>query len=380
MKIGVLTMPLYNNYGGNLQAYALMTYLKKLGHEPILINVQLRKKAKAQLPIIIIKRLILKYLLFRKDINWIVPEWVYKKKIDFIEQKIHHFIQNHINPKTHPIYNEKEFKKYTKLNCDAYIVGSDQVWRPSMFQYIEHAFFDFVDVENIPLLSYAASFGVDTWEFSLEETEKYKYQLKKFKAVSVREDSGISLCLKYFQRDSIRVLDPTLLLAKEDYINLATSENEISTSRDLLYYILDCDEDKNELIKKTSERFNYIPFSINVKTTERTASINDRIYPSVTSWLQGFIDTKYVITDSFHGCVFSIIFNKPFIVYANKYRGMARFNSLLSIFGLESRLITSLKDFNDEIFSSSIDWKRINTILEKEKSISHNYLITALKS
>lgn len=90
------------------------------------------------------------------------------------------------------------------------------------------------------------------------------------------------------------------------------------------------------------------------------------------SWLCGFYDSKYVVTDSFHVCVFAIFFNKPFVAYANKERGYARFKSLLRIFELEDRLIFSLEDFSK--INDKIDWTRINKKIDAMRSISLNFL------
>lgn len=101
--------------------------------------------------------------------------------------------------------------------------------------------------------------------------------------------------------------------------------------------------------------------------------INDCVFPPVEEWIRGFIDTEFVITDSFHGTVFSIIFNKPFISIANKSRGLTRFESLLKLFQLEDRLIFSYKDLNLNGFKE-IDWKKVNAILKREREKSKLFL------
>ena len=101
------------------------------------------------------------------------------------------------------------------------------------------------------------------------------------------------------------------------------------------------------------------------------------VYPSVTQWLRAFIDAEFVVCDSFHGAVFSIIFNKPFLIIGNKERGTARFNSLLDMFDLSSRMINDIADVH-LIVNSIIDWDKINLIRYKMKSYSLEYLITNL--
>ena len=104
--------------------------------------------------------------------------------------------------------------------------------------------------------------------------------------------------------------------------------------------------------------------------------MNERIQPPMESWLKGFYDAKFVMTDSFHACVFSIIFNKPFIVYANKQRGYARFQSLLKMFGLENRLIYKIEDYDG--ITDGIDWNRVNMIMRQKQMDAMRFLNDAL--
>ncbi len=106
--------------------------------------------------------------------------------------------------------------------------------------------------------------------------------------------------------------------------------------------------------------------------------MENRIYPRVTQWFKGFADAQFVVTDSFHGCVFSIIFNKPFVAVGNKHRGLTRFNSLFRQFGLEDRLVLSQEDLREELFSVAINYNRVNEVLDRERKKSHDYLAMAL--
>ena len=102
------------------------------------------------------------------------------------------------------------------------------------------------------------------------------------------------------------------------------------------------------------------------------------IYPPVEQWIKGFMDAHFVVTDSFHGCVFSILFNKPFIAISNSGRGKSRFLSLLSIFGLEERLIDNPGDCVPELIGSVINWESVNSILEEKRKESFHFLKTHL--
>lgn len=370
MKIAVLTMTFNNNYGGMLQAYALMETLKKLGHEPELLFVQLGNRE---------SRVYLKTLLKKYFFSYLSKKWEYFRIRPIIEKNINYFIDTYINPKTKPIYTEKEFDKIVEDKYEAYVIGSDQVWRPTMYRFINHAFFDFVKNPNAVLLSYAPSFGVEDWEYTAEQTKVFKQQIHRLKAVSVREDSGVKLCKEYFEVDAEHVLDPTMLLDIEEYRKIIKAENEPSHSGGLLSYVLDKTDDKKYLQDIVSKELGLEVYNVHVESTDLNAKLEDRIYPTVTSWLKGFDDAEYVVTDSFHGCVFAILFNKTFIVYGNERRGMARFSSLLKMFGLEDRLVFKKEDITMEKIKSAIDWEKVNEKLGISKNKSMFFLRKNLK-
>ena len=135
-----------------------------------------------------------------------------------------------------------------------------------------------------------------------------------------------------------------------------------------LSYMLDETEEKSTILQHIVETQGY-----NLVSYKNIDNPDNNNVPSVEEWLKAFHDSNFVFTDSFHGCVFSIIFNKPFIVHGNKERGMARFSSLLKIFGLEERLVTS-KEEAEKVIAQQIDWERINTIKKEWQEKSLNFL------
>ena len=231
---------------------------------------------------------------------------------------------------------------------------------------------DFAEAnKDVKKIAYAASFGVDKWEFSDEETKIAKHLLPLFDAVSVREDSGVTLCENYLGVQAEHVLDPTMLLDKEDYISLIKAECEPQSEGNLFTYILDSSEHKQKIVDNLADKLKLKPFEVQPKYKHPSKdnikkNIEDCVYPAVTKWLRAFYDAKFVVTDSFHGCVFSIIFNKPFIAIGNKDRGLARFKSLLSLYRLENRLNNVNPDSLDIIDWSFVNNSRTNF---KEKSL-----------
>lgn len=360
MKIGIVTQSLLNNYGGILQNYALQKVLKDLGHEPITIDYVAHYSFRRFL--IHNLKTIFYFLINSKNCNFIS---YFRKRKNIMSE----FVSNYIIT-TNPVrkYSQKIIDDY---NIETLIVGSDQVWRPQYNNDLEDMYFYFVKEKCISKIAYAASFGVDIWEYTKFQTLRCKRLIKRFDAVSVREDSGISLCQNFFDMNVEDVLDPTLLLSKEEYKKLCENIPKIEESF-LLAYILDTNNYKNKLINDVS-----ILKGIPIKKIH--ADNNATL--SIPEWLSLIRDAEYVVTDSFHGMLFSVIFNKQFIVIANKERGLTRFTSFLKKFKLLNRLVF-IEEYSTEINDISnikIDYNNINSIKDLEKDKSVSFICNALK-
>lgn len=381
MKIGILTQPLHTNYGGLLQNYALQQVLKGMGHEVETIDWLPIKESAIKEWLYCQKKLFLSYI--KKDVPR--PKYqVTNSEANIIGQYTHHFVEKYINLCHREARKPEEFAEIDdKYSYDAYIVGSDQVWRPKYNGAMTTAMFlDFVKREGVKRIAYAASFGTSEWEYTSSMTEICAQLTQKFDLVTVREKSGVDLCRENFGVKAQHVLDPTMLLCKEDYERLVKEEKEPSSEGSLFHYILDPMEEKKAFIEKVARNQGLKPFTIMPKcqAENRTRKdvkkhIGDCIFPSVTSWLRGFMDASMVIVDSFHGVVFSIIFNKPFWVLGNKERGNTRFESLLGLFDLEDRMITIEDNVN---WNRTIDWEWVNEKRISEQLRCVNLLRTEL--
>ncbi len=292
-----------------------------------------------------------------------------------IRQHCTEFVNQHILATEMYITQKDLAKIVSEYEFDAYIVGSDQIWRPCFANNIYNDFLDFCqEQKNIKRVAYAASFGVAEWEFNKEQTKECSKLVKMFDAVSVREDVGVGLCREHLGVEPELVLDPTLLLEKEDYIHLIETTETVGSTGDLFCYILDSNNRIESVVQDIERKCSLVSFQVNSAKNNlaliKGDDIANYIIPSPIRWLRAFMDAKMVFTDSFHGCVFSIIFNKPFWVVGNKERGNARFDSLLKMFGLESRMIALDELHSVELFTE-IDWKRVNTIKKEwqEKSL-----------
>lgn len=309
MNIGIVTQPLLNNYGGLLQNFALQKVLQSGKNEVYTIDV-VYQVGYFRILLSAIKTMVYGFL--GKKHNTI-------KRVDRFNQ-FKQFVEKQIK-KTD---TQRTFRKeiFLQKKLDVVVVGSDQVWRPKYNYRIEDMYLKFAKDLPIKRIAYAASFGVDNWEYTSRQTHECSRLAKKFDAISVREESGVKLCKEHLGVDAVWVLDPTLLLAKEDYLTIC-EDVPVGAEKYLAVYVLD----ENEEVKRTYEEIAKARGLIVKKFHADSKSTL-----SVPEWLAMFRDASYVVTDSFHGTVFSIIFGKDFKCIYNKSRGAARFESLLNLY------------------------------------------------
>lgn len=297
-------------------------------------------------------RFVQKYILgWNKAIRWEV-EW--RKNETFMGQYTELFIEKYI----HRRYCEN-LSSISPTEFGGFVVGSDQIWRPMFYPHIEDAYLRFAEKWNVKRIAYAASFGTNQWEYSALQTKECSRLLKIFDGVSVREKDAVEICRTKFQVDAIHVLDPTMLLSVNDYIKLFESAQSPKHEGSLMTYILDNSASTKKIVNEISSMLKLEVFETNAKIMDSTAPIEERVQRPVEEWLRGFYDALFVITDSFHACVFSILFNKPFFVMDNGSRGMSRIESLLQMFGLEDRIINKGREISKEKIMD-IDWNRVN--------------------
>lgn len=381
MKLGILTQQLHCNYGGLLQAWALQQVLTRMGHEAWII----RRESSRSKDLNIIHRII--SALYHNALQKIGREPVRVKLNDtqnqIIRKNTNKFIESRYTHLTPLIYTDSALKKYISSNqFDGYVVGSDQVWRPVYSPAIGNFFLDFVkDEPNIKRIAYAASFGVDRWEFSEQDTVMAQTLAPLFDLITVRESSAVGLVKDHLGCEAIHVLDPTMLLNKEEYVQLVNDSTcTVSESYgDLFCYVLDSTTEIRKIIDECKDKTNQRPYYCYAKRriygADDLLHIDECVMPPVEQWIKSFTDAEMVVTDSFHGTVFSIIFNRPFWIVSNEDRGSARFTSLTSLFGLENRIVTSHSSPN---WDEPIDWSRVNARLEELRKQSIHLLSDSL--
>lgn len=358
-KIGLLTHPLAENYGGILQATALYSYLRSKGYDVYLLRRHRNKPKWKRLAISVIEK-----IPFQNYNNY-----RYLLKKSKIQKD---FIDTYIPNKTSIVYNTQELEKIAdEEKFDAVIVGSDQVWRMSFVDdgHYGNYFLDFVKTPGTKKIAYAASFGVDYWE-APEKVELVREMVGGFTAISVREQSGIEICREIFERcDAQLALDPTLLIDKTFYDNFSSNKS-ITKKQQILTYVLDESSEKKEVVNQI------LSMHEGGYSLKNILGDMDNIF-SAAEWVDAIRNADFIVTDSFHGMVFSIIFNKNFIAVGNKKRGVARFQSLTNLLGLSHRVITDVENISYELIDD-IDYSVVNERVAELRRRSELFLERSL--
>lgn len=368
MKIGILTH-YYNsfNYGGNLQAYALVTSLIESGYDAEQICYQRTNDfIFGHNPTPTIKCV----QLAKKIINTVRKRNIYKR-----ERCIIGFNRNTI------VHSDKIFTK-NELDIigngyDVLIVGSDQVWHP---QAVCDAY-----LLNFPSeakrIAYAASFAVN--ELDREVVDYYRPCLKRFKSISVRETTGSELLHKSLGIDANVVLDPVFLLARERW-EMVVENREINEPY-VLCYFLGAGADEREAARTIANQNRLaivnLPYLSGKNISDRGFG-KYKLFDVTPGQLLGLIsNAACVITDSFHASAFSILFHKPFVVFdrmtGNVRSGMeSRIDTLLNTFRLQN---CKGDIFNPSGMPTDCDWDKVETILAQKRKESMDFLVNALQ-
>lgn len=366
MNIALIIFRLGPSHGSILQTYALAETLKRLGHKVKIID---RQATVSMLEVT--KRGI--YLLKSKICRtYKGPTFFWGTRPAAIMRNLEPFIKTYLHDCI-TVHNEDELTWHIEnKGYNAFVVGSDQTWRPKYVSNIYYYFLSFLGDKKVKRIAYAPSFGSDKWEYSPEQEKRCKELVKKFDAVSVREKDALSLCKEHFEIDAQWVLDPTMLLTINDYEKLIPSHKpNIHT---LAYSILDNSRSKLDIVNTIANLKKLSPYRINAKDENVNAALKDRVCPSIQFWLSGIRDSSFVVADSFHATVFAIIFNKPFVAIANKERGLSRFCSLLESYNLGERLVVDVKDITEELLNTDINWDYVNKKMCEYRNNSLDYL------
>ena len=290
------------------------------------------------------------------------------------------------------ITKEKDYYRFNNA-CDTFLVGSDQVWN---WWNIRHGYWDFFFLNfgdhGHRKIAYASSFGRNDTEYPDYLRVQVGYHLSKFDAISVREKSGVDICKNDFGVEATHVLDPVFLCDMESYGEITSISTIEKPDKYLFSYILDPSYDKVNTVREYAKKLG-LPYRIAIdalgdndddaKTIIKNMLSDDSNVISglrIEDWLSYIAGADYVITDSFHGFCFSILYRKNVIAFVNPRRGIARFESIAETTGLSSRMITSSAQAQERnLLETPIDYDDVHARLKPEIERSRKWLTDALK-
>lgn len=312
-------------------------------------------------------------------------EWPYheKPKNAIPDTHTRRFANRHYDMSMRYTYDELDRMNY---HCESFVLGSDQLWNYYCVKENGNYFFlDFVQPGKRKI-AYATSFGHAHSFFPKERQFEIAKCLQQFTAISVREKDGINICRDVFGVNAVQNLDPVFLCDKAAYDNAIKDADAKEEKPYLLAYILNPTPEKRRVLLHVSDKVG-LPLRVildgqeNQEENRKMMDLDDAVLKTVgvEDWLYYFKNAEYVLTDSYHGLCFSIIFHKNFICFGNVKRGMSRFETLLSITELSEHLLMDLKLENiDHLLSVRIDYEMVERKLESERVRSLKWLKDAL--
>jgi len=377
MRIGIVTFFRVPNYGAMLQAYSLWKYLEERGHEVVFIDYAFGNARRIPL---------WKCFVSRQAHGCF--DAIRKKLKAYVRFNIVHFSDSF--PRTSPVATFMELKDIGR-SYDALMVGSDQMWNPSWCsgETLPVVMLDFA-AKGEKRIAYAVSFGTKEWKKEQKADEAGRL-LREFDAISVREESGIKLVQELSGRDDAKwMIDPTLLHSASFYEPLLNSECP-NRNQYVFSYMLDewiGDEDVESILRMVMStrgmgEIHTDKVSVSGLLSPICKLLDVKSKESVGSWLSEIANSDFVVTNSFHGTVFSILFHKPFVTIpvSGKMSGMnERVVSLLSMVGLRSRII-SANDLEGcrNVAGSAIDWDEVDRRLDAERLSADVFFKGALR-
>ncbi|MCD8377929.1 MAG: polysaccharide pyruvyl transferase family protein [Candidatus Gastranaerophilales bacterium] len=342
---GIMGLWAGNNYGCILTGYALYKTVQNLGYSTAFIDR--RRKNKPVDMTTMVRR-------FSKNVNIISVD----------------------NSETY------------KLNdyFETFLLGSDQLWRYDLTMLYDRFYMLDFALSNKRKISYATSFGNDfTSGGNEEEMHVLSYLLNKFDAISVRETYAVDILKHKTGISAAQVLDPVFVCGAGVYKELIDKSRIETGSGYIFAYILDPTDEKNSVLEHAARTLNkklYVTTDAEDNSRKRKLITEGEVLGEidVEDWLKYYQNSDYIITDSFHGSCFSIIFKKPFAALGNVERGIKRFYSLLDGFNLTSRLFTSLEDLKSkDLLHKNINYDRVYKIIDEQRKKSLDWLKQSLE-
>jgi hypothetical protein len=347
-KIGILTFhfSLYN-FGAVLQTYSTYRIIKRMGYEPVILNYTPRAKT--------IKGKLWEYLM------------------TFFGHQFTRFRKEYLRNTTDLLEKDSDFAELNH-QVDSFLVGSDQVWRfTGDAEKMGRYYLDFVD-DHRPKIAYAVSFGVNYWPINEKKiTNTIRKLVSRFKVIGVREESGKDIVQNIFNQKSTVVLDPTLVAGKEEFDTIARRFKR-NNRKYLAYMIFDDRGEKQLAIHRFAKNHNMSTIKILGKKIYNPKMMY--IFRSVGKWISLIRDAEFVITDSYHCMLFSIIYRKNFAVLKHPTNGNTRIAGFLKLIKQENRMIDHLEELNKNLLNTPINYTEVEDHLNPLINKSINLIKT----
>lgn len=386
-KIGIVSCYFQKNYGSMLQAYATQQVIKKLGYQAETIRIEGIAKE--------IRNAKLKYYM-KQLTDWTVVKGKlgfvkrfflkkmdkeFKENVTVRDKKFNEF--KNTKYELSPVYNsKKEIGKYCH-NYSSVLVGSDQLWLPSNID-VDYYTLNFVP-EDINKIAYATSFGVSAlperqWSFASKFLNRINY-------VSVREEGGQKIVKEVAHRDVPVVCDPTLLFTKDEWLKYFPNQR-IYKEKYIFCYFLGNNPEQREFADKIRKNTGYKIVSLLHMDEYIKSDIDFPDYAPYNIGPEEFVNlirnAEIILTDSFHGTVFSVLNGKKFFTFRRFKEGSvlstnSRMHSLFNLLDLHERFITADEDVQKAL-NLEIDYEKVWNRIDKYRQKSYEYLIKALEA
>jgi hypothetical protein len=382
--VGIITLPLSYNIGGILQAFALCKSCNDHGYNSFLIT---RRKNRQNL-----------FLQSASYLKWKCIQLIsltlnlnrFPFLLSFPLFAVQQFKNKHLQGANKVFFSEKAISKWAECYpCHSFICGSDQIWNSTSYPSLAFAFARF-DLSGVyKRIAYAASLGHPTDRFPKYQESEIKSYLSDFDAISVREHSAVTILSRYTSKTVEVMPDPTFLLNRQVYIKLTEDASHMYPEKHLFIYLLDPTSEQCRSIARLARILGLVPVSFYPKDYKslmhrspeylKAFGISTVSSPSLENWLRGIANADLIITDSYHGTVFSLIFNRPFYTLVNQSRGLARFETLKALFPIGNSFIYPSCDFllPDDL-PDSIDWNHVNERIYSLRSKGLSFLAANL--
>lgn len=365
-KVGIVTI-WSNNYGSVLQAYALQTIIERLGYQVEIIQ-HYRDSHKQETQ----SRL--------KQVLHASPSFLLKYALNYKRNRMLHqgftdFKSTKLKISKEVYYQDSDFSSLAS-RYDAIVVGSDMLWSHEFKDNWPFYFASFAPSEKI--VTYAPSFGKN--DLSKEEIEKCKPMISRIKHLSCREEAGVSFIKEQFGLTAEHVIDPTLLLTGNEWSNIFGDMPRLIKDEYILTYAFKGSLQNGR--KQLFKHLNSLKEKQLVFISGQEGEFKNNIYKgyfSPVEYVNLFRDASFTVTDTFHGLMFSLIFNKPFIVLDKSKFSVSsdRQQSTLKTYGLGDRFVKPNIDINDELMQ--LDYTNIEKKINENREKSILYLKKALE-